>query len=243
MVLGRKHHISQQFDKELDNLRSRVLEMGGLVEENLLHVLDALVMPNQELARQIRRSDKKINTMEVEIDAECTAILLRRQPAASDLRMVLAISKIITDLERIGDEIKKISKVAINMADNGSPRSYYVGMLTIGHHVRRLLRAALDAFARMDSHAALVVSREEPEVDREMEAIVRQLVTFMTEDPNTIRTVLDAIEAVRSFERIGDHADNICENAIYMVEGKDVRHVSLKDIEQELGRRLEDPEA
>ncbi len=234
MVMSRTHHISQQFDKELEDIRSRVLAMGGLVEEHLSQVLEALSRSNIELAEQVAGSDYKVNDMEVEIDAECTAILLRRQPAAGDLRLVLAISKVITDLERIGDEAKKVARIVANMVNNGSPRSYYVGVLAMGYHVRRMLRAALDAFARMDSHAALAVAQEDPEVDKETEAVMRQLITYMMEDPRSIRGVLDAVLAVRAFERIGDHAENICENAIYLVEGKDVRHVALEKIAQEL---------
>ena len=236
MVMSRTHHISQQFDKELEDIRSRVLAMGGLVEENLSQVLEALSRSNYELAEQVASSDYKVNDMEVEIDAECTAILLRRQPAASDLRLVLAISKVITDLERIGDEAKKVARIVANMVETGSPRSYYVGVLAMGHRVRRMLRSALDAFARMDSHAALAVAQEDPEVDKEGEAVMRQLITYMMEDPRSIRGVLDAVLAVRSLERIGAHADNICENAIYLVEGKDVRHVALEQIAEELKR-------
>jgi len=234
MPVSRTHHISHQFDKELEDLRSRVLAMGGLVEERLAQALDAITHPSVELTDFVVRGDSKINTMEVEIDTECTGILLRRQPAASDLRLVLAVSKISTDLERIGDEVKRVAKVVGNIALEGNPRSYYVGILSIGQRVRRMLRAALDAFARMDSHAALLAAKEDPEIDREMEAFMRQLVGSMMDDASCIPTVLDVIVAVRAFERIGEHADNICENAIFMVEGKDVRHVALQDIEQAL---------
>ena len=240
MPISRTQHISQQFDKELEEVRSRVLAMGGLVEEQLSHVLDALTRPNLELAELVVANDTLVNTMEVEIDAECTAILMRRQPAAGDLRLVLAISKVITDLERIGDETKKVARVIINMVEAGAPRSYYTGVLTLGHHVKRTLRAALDAFARMNSQAALAASREDPEVDRETEAVMRQLITYMMEDPRSIRGVLDAVIAVRAFERIGDHAANICEKAIYLVEGRDVRHVALDKIAEELNLRSAD---
>jgi phosphate transport system protein len=236
MVLSRTHHISQQFDKELEDIRSKVLSMGGLVEELLSHVLDAMSKNDLELAEQIAASDYRVNDMEVDIDGECTAILLRRQPAAGDLRLVLAVSKIIGDLERVGDEVKKVARIVANFTATGSQRSYYVGVLAMGYHVRRMLRAALDAFARMDSHAALEVSQEDPEVDKELEAVMRQLITYMMEDPRNIRGVLDAVLAARAFERIGDHADNICENAIFLVEGKDVRHVALEDVRQQLER-------
>lgn len=234
MAMSNTQHISQQFDKELEDLRAHVLAMGGLVEEQLSKVLEAITHPNLELAEQVVEADAVVNALEVKIDAECTSILMRRQPAAGDLRLVLAISKVITDLERIGDETKKVARVIINMINTGSPRSYYLGVLSLGHHVKRSLRAALDAFARMNSRAALAASREDPEVDRETEAVMRQLITYMMEDPRAIRGVLDAVVAVRAFERIGDHAANICEKAIYLVEGKDVRHVALDQIAQEL---------
>jgi phosphate transport system protein len=240
MVMTRTHHISQQFDKELEEIRSKVLAMGGLVEESLSQVLEALSKTDIELAEQVAASDYKVNNMEVDIDGECTAILLRRQPAASDLRLVVAVSKIITDLERVGDEVKKVARIVANIANTGSPRSYYVGVLAMGYHVRRMLRAALDAFARMDSHAALEVAQEDSEVDKELEAVMRQLITYMMEDPRSIRGVLDAIFAARAFERIGDHSDNICENAIFLVEGKDVRHVALDEVREQLQARRND---
>ncbi len=239
MALSRTHHISQQFDKELEDIRSKVLAMGGLVEEHLSQVLEAMAKTDIGLAEQIATSDYKVNNLEIEIDGECTEILLRRQPAAGDLRLVLAVSKIITDLERVGDEVKKVARIIMNVVENSSPRSYYVGVLAMGYHVRRMLRASLDAFARMDSQAALEAAQEDPEIDKEMEAVMRQLITYMMEDPRCIRGVLDAVLAVRAFERIGDHADNICEDAIFLVEGKDVRHVALADIAQELKRGRE----
>jgi phosphate transport system protein len=236
MVLSRTHHISQQFDKELEEIRSKVMAMGGLVEELLSQVLDAMSKTDIELAEQVAASDYRVNELEVDIDSECTGILLRRQPAASDLRLVLAVSKIITDLERVGDEVKKVARVVANIPATGNSRSYFVGVLAMGYHVRRMLRAALDAFARMDSHAALEVASEDAEVDKELEGVMRQLITYMMEDPRSIRGVLDAVLAARAFERIGDHADNICENAIFLVEGKDVRHVALEDVRQHLQR-------
>jgi phosphate transport system protein len=234
MVMSRTHHISQQFDKELEDIRSRVMTMGGLVEDSLSQVLEALSRADIEMAERIASSDYLVNEMEVSIDAECTAILLRRQPAASDLRLVLAVSKIITDLERVGDEVKKVARVVARLSMSGGQESYYVGIIAMGHHVRRMLRAALDAFARMDSQAALEAAQEDPEVDKELEAIMRQLITYMMEDPRSIRGVLDAVLAARALERVGDHADNICENAIFLVEGKDVRHVALEDLRQQL---------
>lgn len=230
----RTHHISQQFDNELGELRSKVLAMGGLVEDHLTKALEALSKGDSELAEYVATNDYKVNKLEVEIDDECSAILLRRQPAAGDLRLVMSISKTITDLERIGDEVEKVGRIALELIISESPKAYYIGIISMGNHVRRMLHDALDAFARMDSAAAFETALEDPEVDKEYDAILRQLITYMMEDPRSITRVLDAVLAVRAFERVGDHANNICENIIYFVEGRDIRHTSLEDIEQEL---------
>lgn len=227
-------HISQQFDKELNDLRSNVLAMGGLVEDHLAKALDALGEGDAELAQYVATNDYKVNALEVEIDEECTRILLRRQPAAGDLRLVLAVSKTITDLERIGDEAEKVGRMALELTTSESPKAYYVGILAMGQHVKRMLHEVLDAFARMDSEAAFRVAKQDPEVDEENNAIMRQLITYMMEDPRSISQVLNAVLSARALERIGDHANNIGEYIIYFVEGKDVRHTSLEDIEQEL---------
>ena len=227
-------HIFHQFDKELEDIRTKVLSMGGLVEEHLAHVLDALSHGNAALAETIAQSDYKVNAFEVDIDEECTEILARRNPAAGDLRLVLAVTKIITDLERVGDEAEKIARIVASLIANENPRSYYIGVLAMGHHVRRMLHDALDAFARMDADAALAIAKEDREVDREQDATLRQLITYMMEDPRSITRVLNVILAVRAMERIGDHARNICEDVIYLVIGKDIRHISLEDAEKEL---------
>jgi phosphate transport system protein len=230
----RSTHISQQFDHDLEEIRSKVLGMGGLVEDHLTKVLEALSKSDAALAEFVATNDYKVNSLEVQIDEDCTEIILRRQPAASDLRLVMAVSKTITDLERIGDEVEKVGRMVLNLVTSDTPKSYYIGLLSIGHHVRRTLHAALDAFARTDSEAALTVAGVDPEIDRETDAIMRQLITYMIEDPRSITRVLDIVLAVRAFERIGDHANNICENVIYLVLGKDVRHTALEDIEREL---------
>lgn len=227
-------HISHQFDQELEDIRSSVLSMGGLVEEHLQKALDALSTRNAELAEQVADSDYRVNSMEVSIDEACTAILARRQPAASDLRLVVAVIKTITDLERIGDEAEKIARMVIAVTQDEPPKSYFIGVLSLGHHVRNMLHAALDAFARMDSRAALLTASEDPVVDKENDAVMRQLITYMMEDPRSITRVLNVMWAARSMERIGDHANNICENVIYFVEGKDVRHISLEEVEKEI---------
>ncbi len=231
------HHISAQFDNELEEIRSKVLNMGGLVEEQLANAIQAMLDSDSELAEHVAGQDYRVNTMEVEIDEECATILARRQPTASDLRLVLAVSKTITDLERIGDEAEKIGRMVMKLIETEAPRAYYSGMQMLGDHVRRMLHQGLDTFARMDAEAAFKVAAEDLVVDREYDAIMRQLVTYMMEDPRSITEVLDAVWAVRSLERIGDHVINICEYVIYLVEGKDVRHTSLEDMEKEIRGR------
>jgi phosphate transport system protein len=229
-----KAHISSQFNAELEDVRQRVLSMGGLVEQQIVDATRALMEGDSLLGEEVARSDPKVNKFEVTIDEECSGILARRQPTASDLRLVYAIIKTITDLERIGDEASKIARMAIDLATQeriGTP------MHEVGHlsrHVSQMVRDALDAFARMDADAALAVAREDISVDREYEALMRQCITFMMEDPRTIRRVMDIIWSVRALERIGDHARNISEYVIYFVKGKDVRHIGLEAMEREV---------
>lgn len=227
-------HISKQFDQELEDLRAKVMTMGGLVEDLLGKSLDALDRSDSELAETVTSSDYKVNLMEVNIDEECTQVLARRQPAAGDLRLVLAVIKTISDLERIGDEIEKIGKMVVRLCEQNSPKSYYVSVIAMGQHVQKMLHDALDVFARMDSQKAVDVAAQDHKIDEEYGAILRQLITYMMEDPRSISNVLDVVWAVRALERIGDHANNICENVIYLVEGKDVRHTSIEDMRKEV---------
>ena len=227
-------HISQEYERELEDIRTKVLSMGGLVEQHLKLSVDALSAGKINIAEEVATSDFKVNNLELEIDEECTEILARRQPAARDLRLVLAIIKIIRDLERIGDEASKVSRVTLRLIELVSPKSYYVNVLNIGNHVRHMLHDALDAFARMDHTAAIEIAREDISVDREYNATIRQLITYMMEDPRSISHVLDVVLMVRALERIGDHVNNICESIIYLVKGKDVRHQPLDDIAKEL---------
>lgn len=231
---SRHQHISKRFDNELENIRSRVLAMGGLVEQQLTSALKSLTEGDIDLANEVIGTEVKVNSMEVAIDEECTRILARRQPAAGDLRLVMAVGKTITDLERVGDEAEKIAKMAIELTEKQGPRSYYIGINAMGNHVRKMIHDALDAFARMDTQAALEVASREPESDDQYAAILRQLITYMMEDPRSISSSLDAIWSVRAMERIGDHARNICEYIIYFVEGKDVRHISIEEMEREV---------
>lgn len=229
-------HISQQFNVELQDIRNRVMAMGGLVEQQLSDSIQAMVVGDSELAERVVNDDYKVNAMEVAIDEECSRILARRQPTASDLRLIVAVIKTITDMERIGDQAERVARMAKRLSDNGTLSSQYVELEHLGNHVRQMLHDALDAFARMDVDAALNVAREDLKVDKEYDSLMRQLITYMMEDPRTITSALDVMWAARALERIGDHALNICEYVIYFVKGKDVRHTSLEAMEDEVRR-------
>lgn len=231
---GYKQHISSQFNAELEDVRQRVLAMGGLVEQQIVEATRALTEGDTALAELVARSDYKVNQFEVLIDEECNRILARRQPTASDLRLIVAAIKTITDLERIGDEAEKIARMAKDLASQERNSSAIIEVSHLSRHVSQMVRDALDSFARLDADAALAVAREDANVDREYEALMRQCMTFMMEDPRTIRRVMDIIWSVRALERIGDHAKNIAEYVIYLVMGKDVRHVSIEDMEREV---------
>jgi len=227
-------HISKQFDNDLENIRSQVLAMGGLVEQQLTGSITALIESELEIAENVIKSEYNVNRFEVAIDEECTRILAKRQPAAVDLRLIMAVIKTITDLERIGDEAEKIARMAIRLSEKSAPKSYYIGLKAMGTLVNHMVHDALDAFARMDSRAALRVASKEPTSDDQYVAILRQLITYMMEDPRNITSSMDVIWSARAMERIGDHARNICEYVIYFVEGKDVRHISIEEMEKEV---------
>ena len=227
-------HISRQFNAELEEIRSRVLEMGGLVEQQIDQAIHALVKGDVALAEELVKNDYKVNKLEVTIDEECNQIIARRQPTAGDLRLVVAVIKTITDLERMGDEAEKIARMAMRLAGEDRPKNNYMEIQALGNHVRQMLHDALDAFARVDMEAALRVAREDEQVDQEYDGVLRQLITYMMEDPRTISRMLNVIWAARALERIGDHACNIGEYVIYLVKGKDVRHTSLEQIEKEI---------
>ena len=226
-------HISGQFNAELEDIRNRVLAMGGMVERQLEQALDALGSLDTELAQKVIEGDHKVNGMEVMIDEECTRIIAKRQPAASDLRLVIAISKTIADLERIGDACVRIAKAAQEKRSNNQ-QPLLVSIESMGRHATRMLHSTLDALARMDADSALELHKEDAKLDKEYEGIIRQLMTYMMEDPRSIPGVLDVLWAARAVERVGDHCKNICEYVIYYVKGKDVRHVSYEEMEKEL---------
>ncbi len=227
-------HISKEYDNELETIRSHVMEMGGIVESQLTGAITALVDSDLELAETIVKGEYKVNRQEVSIDEQCIRILAKRQPAAVDLRLIMAVIKTITDLERIGDEAQKIAKKAIVLSESQGPKPYYISIKAMGNLVVGMVHDALDAFARMDSNAAFTVASREPESDEQYVVILRQLITYMMEDPRSISTSIDAVWIARAMERIADHARNICEYVIYFVEGKDVRHITLEEMEKEL---------
>ena len=228
------HHILSRFNADLEGVRSGVLQMGGLVEQQLQDGIKALYSGDGRLGEEVARLDHKVNAMEVAIDEDCSRILATRGPTASDLRLIVAIIKTITDPERIGDEAEKLGNIASRLATLDRPADRYREIKHIGDLVADMVHGALDAFARMDTDAALSVARQDRIVDEEYEALQRQCITFMMEDPRAIRRALDILWVARALERIGDHAKNICEYVIYMVLGKDIRHLSIEDVEQQL---------
>lgn len=228
-------HISKQFNQDLENIREEVLAMGGLVEEQLKKALEAFSQHDVALANEVIDNDERVNQFEMSIDEDCIKILAKRQPAASDLRLVSTVLKAITDLERVGDEAEKIARMAIDIAESKSKATVsgelpYSALQNLGNVVKTMLNEALDAFARMDTDAAIEVAKKDNKADDEYDAISRQLMTYMMEEPRSISKVLDFLWAARALERIGDHANNICEYIVYLVQGQDVRHLTWDEI-------------
>nr|MBL8411812.1 phosphate signaling complex protein PhoU [Dechloromonas sp.] len=223
--MNESQHLSSQFDEDLARLRTHVLQMGGLVETQVSSAIDAYSTGEVASVKTIVDTDRKVNELEKAIDDDCAHIIAKRQPTASDLRLVLGISKIVTDLERAGDEAKKIAKGVRRIYENGQmPSQYGVGIRHLAEAALAMIRQALDAFARLDTEQASTVIRADSEVDVEFKSIIRQLITHMMEDPRTITTSIDIITIARAIERIGDHAKNVSEQVIYVVEGRDIRH-------------------
>ena len=231
---GLGHHISSRYNADLERLRSSVLEMGGMVERQLAQAIGGITEPDARMIVLVAQEELRINQLERSIDEDCSRILATRGPTASDLRLIITILKTITDLERIGDEGEKVAAIAARLATRERPANRYRELRNLGEVVREMLHDTLDAFARLDTELALAVVRRDRIVDEEYEAIHRQSITFMMEDPRSIRRALDVMWVVRSLERIGDHAKNVCEYLIYLVHGKDVRHTRIEEIEKEL---------
>ncbi|MEL0028629.1 MAG: phosphate signaling complex protein PhoU [Perlucidibaca sp.] len=227
-------HISQQFNVELEEVRTHFLAMGGLVEKQVTDAINSLLDADSALAATVQDNDRRINQMESGIDEEIVRILARRQPAASDLRMIIAIGKSITDLERMGDEAAKIARSAIALCEEGESPRGYVECRHIGNQVRLMIHETLDAFAHFDADQALKVMQADAEIDLEYKTATRALVTYMMEDPRAISRVLSVMGVLRSLERVGDHARNIAEQLIFLVKGMDVRHASYEQVQKRL---------
>lgn len=228
-------HTSKQFDTELEAVRARVLQMGGLVESQVKHAIAALITGDVRQMSIIVDTDFQVNAMEMEIDVACSSIIARRQPAASDLRVLLTIVKTITDLERIGDGAKKIARMGMLFAEQNPLHLPRFSQLEYATSLAlEMLRKSLDAFARLDLSVAAQVVRLDEKVDDEFQSIMRYLITFMMEDPRTISTSLELLFVAKAIERIGDHAKNIAEYLIYLVKGRDMRHASVEEIEREV---------
>ncbi len=227
-------HTSKQYDVELESVRAKVLEMGGLVEQQIVNALEALTSADVNLAKDVMERDTRVNALEVQVDEDCSHIIARRQPAARDLRMIMMMVKTITDLERIGDEATKIARTAQRIYEQDrmyKPR--FNEIKTMVGIVREMLRTSLDSFARLDVSQTVEVAKQDEQVDEQFRAAMRQLITFMLEDPRTISMSLEVLFVAKAVERIGDHAKNISEYVVYMVKGKDIRHTSLEDIQRE----------
>lgn len=235
--LNLDNHISQQFNADLEALKTELLEMGGLVEKQIGDAIRSLEAVDSSLAQNVISNESVVDSMEVALDEHCTLVLAKRQPAASDLRMVLAVAKAVRDLERMGDEAQKVAMMAIALSEEGGSPRGYVELRHIGSGVLTMLRHALDAFARYDTELALNVVKEDQLVDQEYKTALRELVTYMMEDPRSISRVMNVLWALRALERIGDHARNLAEHLIYLVKGKDVRHVSLSEMEKQVHQK------
>ena len=225
-------HLSTQFDSELNSVYSRVMELGGLVESQIRQAIYALSQFSMEAVEQVASIEQRVNAMEVEIDHELSSIIARRQPTARDLRLLIAFSKATANLERMGDEAHKMARMVKSIIESGAARSLPSSDLRMAADLASgLLRKALDAFARLDTKAALDILKEDDLIDKEFDGFVRKLVTYMMEDPRTISASLDLLFLAKAIERIGDHSKNVAELIIYLVKGKDVRHTAMNDIE------------
>ncbi len=228
------HHISEQFNKELEDIRNNVLTMGGLVEQQIEHAVKAFTSGDVEMAELVIKQDNQVDAFEMAIDQECTQILALRQPAAFDLRLLLTVIKIINELEIVGDLAERIAKMAIHLSNTEGRRDDYYELQHMADLVKDMLHSALDAFARMSIENITAITGLDENVDREYGSIIRQLITQMMEDPRNITRTLDVLWTVRALERIGDHACYICEHLIYMIKGEAVRHLTQAELEKKI---------
>ena len=226
-----RQHISEQYDLELSQIRDLLMEMGGLVEQQVNHACTSFVNHDAELATQVRDVESRLNQFEVELDDHCVSIIAKRQPTAIDLRNVVSVMKAITDLERIGDEADRIAKMALAVADLPQPEDRYADFRRIHEDIMRMLRRTLDAFARLDVENALRVIDADEDIDEAYNALVRRCIEKMRSQPDDVESSISLMWAARALERIGDHAKNISEYVIYQVKGKDVRHQPTDDVE------------
>lgn len=237
MVFNLGKHSSSQFNQEMEAIRSDLLRMGGLVEQQVSDALESFLQADSALAQQVQQVEQEVDNLEKHIDEECARVLALRQPAAIDLRTIIAISKCVADLERMGDKAAKIAKLGVQLNEEGSLTIGQVEVRHLGEQVQTMLHDALDAFARFDAHKAIAVAVADDAVNAEYHSAMRSLVTFMMEDPRSITRVLKLMSVFRALERIGDHSSNLCEQVVYLVSGQDVRHLSPADMQA----RLEQP--
>jgi len=230
-------HVSEQFNIELEDLRNKVLAMGGLVEQNISDAINSVIDNDDRLAEKVIENDVRVNEMEMAIDEEAQRVIARRQPAAGDLRMIITVMKAISELERCGDEAEKIARMGMKMNGKGRDtyRGHYVELRHMAEGVRKMLHNALDAFARMDVDTACTCIDFDTYINEEYEAVMRQLITLMMEDTRNVKRTLDVIWCARALERIGDHSKKVCEYIVFMVTGKDIRHMAAEEALTEIG--------
>ena len=231
---GYTDHISRQFNQELEDVRTKTLEMGGMVERQVRDAVDSVLNLDSQKADAVKAQDKVINDFQSAVDGECERILARRQPTASDLRLVLAITKIVADLERMGDEAYKVAAQVNGLRDEEAEQRGFAQIRQIGAHVSQMIRDALDAFARMDTDLAISVAYEDTKVDSEYALAIKDMISVIRDDTSNVKRMLKVIWALRSIERMGDHAKNIAEHVVYLVKGMDVRHVDAHEMESRL---------
>jgi len=232
--MNTREHISHKFDEEVEAVTNSVLNMGGLVVQQVERAVEALLTSDEKLAQTVILDDVKVNTFDVEIDEMCNRIIVMRQPTATDLRLIMAIIKTTTDLERMGDEAKRIARQAIDISKRGALPEQFESIEQMSLRVIEMLNRSLDAFARRDVDESLEVIRLDRKVDKDYENLVRQQITHMMEDPRKIHASIDLLWSSRALERVGDRACNICEYVIYLVKGKDVRHIEIKELKNQL---------